>query len=835
MSQNKYSSSVDAIIEGLRRRQEEAPAQDESQVDDILASLGREPRRPVERLAPPAEKPAAEPQPPAAPEPAADEADEAPQPPEQPPVQEPEEQPKPAEPENPKKQDELPTGEVLLEEDDQGEFSTGAEITDEFATFFTTPVMEQEEPQWTVSGFLSRKKKTKEPENQTSTGEVALDLNGQTAEEEPDGDTIQLNAFEEQTGERPLPPAEEETAGPDEPTRRLDGAEEPKPHKNPLLRLFGREEPGEAPFAGPEPEAEEAPALEYNALQDAPAVSEVLAKQNARLTLTSALCALIAAVMLYLGVTATGVIAPLSALDPAIAPGAFLGVELTLLAAGCLLALPVLKTGLKGLTKAAPSRDSLAALAAVGAVLQLLLCFLMLESYEPERMTLFAPLAVLALACTLAGHRVMGESVARNFDLVSAGVEHSAAYRLQNRDLTNLLASGLGEEEPCLLVSRPTALVKDFLKRSGSRRAGDRLAQRLAWGLGGVAVITAVVALVRGKGVLVAAGALAGTLCMGAPLCATLIAGMTSWMQQRAASRVGAVVPGWSSMEELGQVNTIVTEGHDLFPTGCVTLHGLKTFEKERIDLAILYAASVLIAGCDTLRDLFLEIIQNRTEILYKVESLTCEQGKGFTAWVDGHRIVIGGRAMMTAHQVGIPSHDWEERYTHGRLQPVYLAVSGKLFGMFVVGYQGSREIAASLHTLQKSGLSLLVRTDDFSLTSDLIEQAYRLRPGSVKVLTENETNQLATATGYLPESEGCMVHLGSLASYVGGLHAAACAVSAEKSANLVMAVSVAVSALVALVLSFSGGLASLALPAAVLYQLAWAVPALALPLTRNY
>lgn len=828
MSQNKYSSSVDAIIEGLRRRQEEAPAQDESQVDDILASLGREPRRPVERLAPPAEKPAAEPQFPAEPQPpTAPAADEAPQPPE-PPVQEQAEQPKPA------KQDELPTGEVLLEEDDQGEFSTGAEITDEFTTFFTTPVMEQEEPQWTVSGFLSRKKKNKEPENQAPTGEVALDLDGQTVEEEPGGDTIQLNAFAEQTGELPLPTAEE-TDGPDEPTRRLDGEEEPKPHRNPLLRLFGREEPGEAPFEEPEQEAEEAPALEYNALQDAPAVSEVLAKQNARLTLTSALCALIAAVMLYLGVTATGVIAPLSALDPAIAPGAFLGVELTLLAAGCLLALPVLKNGLKGLAKAAPSRDSLAALAAAGAVLQLLLCFLMLESYEPERMTLFAPLAVLALACTLAGHRVMGESVARNFDLVSAGVEHSAAYRLQNRDLTNLLASGLGEEEPCLLVSRPTALVKDFLKRSGSRRAGDRLAQRLAWGLGGVAVVTAVVALARGKGVLVAAGALAGTLCMGAPLCATLIAGMTGWMQQRAASRVGAVVPGWSSMEELGRVNTIVTEGHDLFPTGCVTLHGLKTFEKERIDLAILYAASVLIAGCDTLRDLFLEIIQNRTEILYKVESLTCEQGRGFTAWVDGHRIVIGGRAMMTAHQVGIPSRDWEERYTHGRLQPVYLAVSGKLFGMFVVGYQGSREIAASLHTLQKSGLSLLVRTDDFSLTGDLIEQAYRLRPGSVKVLTENETNQLATATGYLPESEGCMVHLGSLASYVGGLHAAACAVSAEKSANLVMAVSVAVSALVALVLSFSGGLASLALPAAVLYQLAWAVPALALPLTRNY
>ena len=74
-------------------------------------------------------------------------------------------------------------------------------------------------------------------------------------------------------------------------------------------------------------------------------------------------------------------------------------------------------------------------------------------------------------------------------------------------------------------MSRPTALVKDFLKRSGSRRAGDRLAQRLAWGLGGVAVVTAVVALARGKGVLVAAGALVlentvipdGMVAMGVP------------------------------------------------------------------------------------------------------------------------------------------------------------------------------------------------------------------------------------------------------------------------------------------------------------------------------
>ena len=40
MSQNRYSSSVDEIIESLRRQQEAAPKADEHQVDDIPASLG---------------------------------------------------------------------------------------------------------------------------------------------------------------------------------------------------------------------------------------------------------------------------------------------------------------------------------------------------------------------------------------------------------------------------------------------------------------------------------------------------------------------------------------------------------------------------------------------------------------------------------------------------------------------------------------------------------------------------------------------------------------------------------------------------------------------------
>ena len=79
------------------------------------------------------------------------------------------------------------------------------------------------------------------------------------------------------------------------------------------------------------------------------------------------------------------------------------------------------------------------------------------------------------------------------------------------------------------------------------------------------------------------------------------------------------------------------------------------------------------------------------------------------------------------------------------------------------------------------------------------------------------------------------MLHIGSFASFVGGMDAAAGAVAAESSANLVQAVSVGIGCLMAVLLAFTGGLVGLALPAMVLYHAAWAALTLALPLIRKY
>lgn len=596
-------------------------------------------------------------------------------------------------------------------------------------------------------------------------------------------------------------------------------------------RLLGDEVPGE-PFA-------EEPGPEYVEDYENPADAPIVQQDLDRLRLTTAIRTGVSAaaglVLLYLGLAVGDSPLPaIGAVDPAVAPMAYLAVNLVLLAVACAVNWRVFWNGIRGLW-GAPTPDSVLALAGVGALAQLLVLMMKADSFEADKITLFAAPAALLLCFGALGKYLMSGVISRNFALVSTGNEHVAAFRLDDEELCTRLAEGLGEPEPCLVASRPTTLVEGFLRRSFSVRASDRMLQRMSWVVAGAALLTALIALFSKQGLAMAFTAFAGTLCLGGPASATLLAAVPGMLMQKSAARVGAVVPGWSSIEELSGANMIVVGAKDLFPAKSVRLHGIKTFEKERIDLAILYAASVLIAGCDTLRDVFMNIIQGKTNILFPVESLENDPGFGFTAWVGDKRVIIGNRAMMEKQGVEIPSLDYENRYTKGKKQAIYLAVSGRLFGMFLVSYKADEQAAHVLEALNRQGVSVLVKSDDFSLTTELISQIYGLEEGSIKVLSGTERHALAPATEYRQYSPGCMAHIGSFTSFVGGLLAAAGAASAERTSSLVQAAGILVSVVLALLLAFTGGMAALALPALVLYQAAWAVLTLMIPMLKRY
>ena len=551
-------------------------------------------------------------------------------------------------------------------------------------------------------------------------------------------------------------------------------------------------------------------------------IGESLHRLCASLSLRCGLSGVLAAALLGVGLIGEGLLPALPGLDPVGAPVPFMGANLLLLLAAMAVSFNVLRDGLWGLLDE-PSLDAMPALATVGALVQALVAVMNAEAYQGEGLKLMSGVAALLLFLATLGERLMAASVRDGFELMDCGVDHQGAYRAADKDLVRTLAEGLEEPDPWILLSRPIRWTARFIEQSFSPRASERSAQKTARLLLVGGLLGAGLMLVTGRGLNAAVAALAAILCLGAPLSATLIAGLASLRMQRTAGAVGAVIPGWASVEELGGVDTIQVDASELFTPESAQLKDIRIFKGGRIDKAILYAASTFNQGCNTLNTLFREIIENRTDILLPVKDLVQRPGLGFSGWCDNNQILIGTRELMEQEGVPLPEKEYEEKNSnHGEYQLLYLAVSGNLHAMFVLHYIGGRNVARSLSALRRENIRLLVTCQDPSLTAEKIEAAYHLPEGMVTILNAAQTEALAPALAYVPDGPCCMVHLKGFASLVGGLRAAERAQNGENFGTAIQKVSVWFSLIIGLLLAYAGSIGGLSLAVVLMYQAAW-------------
>ena len=488
-----------------------------------------------------------------------------------------------------------------------------------------------------------------------------------------------------------------------------------------------------------------------------------------------------------------------------------------------------MRDGLKGLRGERPSMETMPAMAACAALLQAAVALLNAQNYQASSFTLLSGIAALGLFLALLGDRVLLASVQGGFKLAQAGPEHRGAFRAKDKDLIRILSKDMDEKDPWVLLSRPVQWDEALVEQSFGERASERRARKTALILLGAAVLSGLVFLLFGGGPNGMAAALTSMLCMGAPLSSTLVAGIASLrLQKTAAAAAGAVVPGWAAIEELGGVDTVQVDADELFTADSVNLEDIRIFKGGRIDRAIRYAASILHHSCETLRGLFRQIIEDRTEILYPVKDLEVHHGLGFAAWCDNNRVLIGNRLYMEREGVPLPEQEYEDEHSqNGALQILYLAVSGSLHAMFVLHYVGGRNAASGLEVLQRENIRLLVTCEDPSLTARHITEAYHLPEGMITLLDQEQCSALTPAQ---PDETArcCMLHDKGFASLIGGLRAAEKAQNAETSATTVQMVSVWFSVVIGVLLTYAGSIGTLSVAAVLMYQAAWSALSIA-------
>ena len=411
-----------------------------------------------------------------------------------------------------------------------------------------------------------------------------------------------------------------------------------------------------------------------------------------------------------------------------------------------------------------------------------------------------------------------------------------ASLVLADSDFTHALTHDLNVTTSNVLIKRKTGVIDNILSHAYTKTVNYSKSEKIQPFAALLSVLLGIVFyFLHGRDINSSIRAVAVALALIAPFISSLIYVLPILRFQKSLSKVGAVIPGYSAAEDIATANCVVLEGRELFPREKVLLHGIKTFEKERVDQAILYAASVLIHSCDTMSYMFMKVIQGKTDMLFDTDSVVYEEGLGFSFWVDKNRILVGRRELLEAHEIEVPSRDYENRYTKTSTRDaIYLAVAGKLYAMFVISYAPDEEMQAMLQDLVKNNVNIIVRTRDFIISADKIARMYDIPRSLVTIVRESAMPELAKKTDYTRSSSSSLTHGGSVSALLKGVIGSHRLLKNVDFASTLEVVCLALGALIAIILTFTGTLSTTSTFTVLLFQLAWAVLIFVLMLFRK-
>ncbi len=393
--------------------------------------------------------------------------------------------------------------------------------------------------------------------------------------------------------------------------------------------------------------------------------------------------------------------------------------------------------GIKGMFTLQANSDSAIAVAAVAALIQDCALFFSQENVKNGSLHLYSALVVMALFLNTGGKVSLLKRINKNFAYVAAPDQKQSIQIFDDHNTSLQMAKGCVMDAPVIAFQKKTNFLKHFLRLSYEPDPSEQHSQTLAPILFVLSLVLCMVTLYLTKNMYRALSAFAAATCISVPFANMLCVNLPLGRLSKIASRCGAMIVGYPSVEQFSNTNAVMVDAKDLFPKGTVILNGIKTFAGQRIDEAIVDATALMCSVGGPLSDLFDQIIKSRRDMLPKIENPVYEDNQGIIGWVSGRRILVGNRQLMESHGIEPPSHDYEEKYITSGKQIIYLASGGDLVAMFVVSYNSDRRRALELRRMEDNGISLIVRTCDPNITPELLAQCFGLDAHCINVLPQ--------------------------------------------------------------------------------------------------
>ncbi|MCD7797461.1 MAG: hypothetical protein LUG95_07695, partial [Clostridiales bacterium] len=287
----------------------------------------------------------------------------------------------------------------------------------------------------------------------------------------------------------------------------------------------------------------------------------------------------------------------------------------------------------------------------------------------------------------------------------------------------------------------------------------------------------------------------------------------------------GAVINGYEGASAVDDANAIVMEAQNLFAPRSCHIHGIKTFNGAKADDVILKTAAVIINTKSPLATVFDDVIIGKQNILPEVDGIVYENRLGTSAWIYRKKILVGTRELLIHHGVTVPKEEYEKKYTRKGRKILYLAVTGKVTAMFVVSYNADPQLKKSLKKLEKSGMTILVRSSDPFINDESIAELFSLPEGFVRVMSASNGRAFEKYSDmYVEKSPAYVVHNGSALGFVSAMNAAENLQETRQLLSVLSFFGCAMGFAVVALLSALGGYTQLNAISVVVFQAVWCI-----------
>ena len=437
---------------------------------------------------------------------------------------------------------------------------------------------------------------------------------------------------------------------------------------------------------------------------------------------------------------------------------------------------------------------------------------------------LFPAFGCFALLMSSLGKIKMLSRAIDNFKFITSLGNNYTLENITNNIDAEKICRGLVEGEPRVITGVKTDFPTNFLEISYKNEPANKISRTLLpISLILNLILFAIIGFIDNFNT--AFNMLMCGLSVSLPCCSLFLTNSTLCDVSRALNEYGSRVCGYEGASMAFSANTMVMEASDLFGKTSCEMHGIKTFEGAKVDDAIIQAAAVMIQTKSPLAHVFDDVIIGKQSILPRVEKISYESQQGTSAWIYNKKILVGNRTMLKNHGVPVPSESFEKKHSIRGRKVLYLSVDSKLTAMFVFSYSADPNLKRELKKLEKSGITILVKSTDPYINEESISKLFNLPKGFIRVLNSSSAMVYEKYSNmHVDKSPAYVVHNGTALGFVSAMRAAEVIISQKKLITFLSLFGSFLGFAAVALLSILGAYSSITAVGLILFQLIWNV-----------